>query len=244
MTIARRFAPIQAEEPALAISCSSGFPPLAHSASVPLFSGPKLSTVGCRLLAALLTPSLSKISRPRARNSFPLINLQKTGGYTPTWSYQCSSLSAVGCRLLPPLSPFTRSLTKKQGGGGVWSGQSHRGLPKSLLSSSAHNTPITGNATLQLTGRFPVSPFTLERQDAERILSHRSVASHPPPSYLTEGPVNDNFFGHLGNLQATERKARSLPLLGRFFPPAGCAWPGDRSCHLPGESLPIIEVER
>jgi hypothetical protein len=74
-----------------------------------------------------LNPFLSHHSKTRSRNPFPLISLHKTGGYTLSWSYHASPLSAKGCRLTAygsPLSPFARSLTQKQGGTADWYDQS------------------------------------------------------------------------------------------------------------------------
>ena len=83
-------------------------------------------------LASSLTSFLSHHSKPRARNSFPLISLHKTGGIPPAWSYQVSSVSAKGCRLMadgfllssffpldtkiPLVSPFPPLHPQKQGG--------------------------------------------------------------------------------------------------------------------------------
>ena len=87
-----------------------------------LFPRFELSSLDFKLSASPLNPFLSHHSRPRACNPFPLISLHKTGGYTPPWSDHSSSQSAPGCQLLAVptlLSPFTASLTKKQGGQGL-----------------------------------------------------------------------------------------------------------------------------
>ena len=83
-------------------------------------------------LASSLTPFLPHHFKTRARNSFPLISLHKTGGTPPAWSYQVSSVSAKGCRLMadgfllssffpldtkiPLVSPFPPLHPQKQGG--------------------------------------------------------------------------------------------------------------------------------
>src|SRR6266481_1650734 len=95
---------------------------LRVSALAFLFPRFELSSLDFKLSASPLNPFLSHHSRPRACNPFPLISLHKTGGYTPPWSDHSSSLSAPGCQLLAVstlLSPFTASLTKKQGGSRV-----------------------------------------------------------------------------------------------------------------------------
>jgi len=103
----------------------------AHSTSlVPSFLNFELSTFNSELPPPRLTPFPSHHSKPRARNSFPLISFQETGGYSLTWSYQSRRdalftghwLRVTGLLFLL-LTPFPRSLTHKQGGTGHWSYQ-------------------------------------------------------------------------------------------------------------------------
>ena len=64
-------------------------------------------------------------SNPRYSNNFRTL-APKTGGYTPAWSDHDSSLAAVSCQLpapSSPLTPFTATLTQRQGGTGYWSYQ-------------------------------------------------------------------------------------------------------------------------
>ena len=108
------------------------------------------------------TPFLSYHSRFRARNSFPLIDLQKTRGILPSWSDQSASLTAKGYRLGAacfPLSPFAATLTQKQGGTGYWSYQPASLLTVScrLLASPSYSPPCpTTHFPLQWEYPFPV----------------------------------------------------------------------------------------
>jgi hypothetical protein len=102
---------------------------LGVSALAFLFPRSSLPAKGYRLMADSfdLNPFLSHNSQTRARNSFRLISLHKTRGFTLSWSYHAYPLSAKGCRLTgdgSPLSPFSTSLTQKQGGIGYWYDQS------------------------------------------------------------------------------------------------------------------------
>jgi hypothetical protein len=74
----------------------------------------------------LRTLSFSVSTLSRVPSTTCALSSQKPGGYPLMWSYQVSSALAKGCRLIADgclPSPFTASLTQKQGGGGAWSYQ-------------------------------------------------------------------------------------------------------------------------
>jgi hypothetical protein len=110
--------------------------------------------------------------------SFPQLahSSAKNRGYTPAWSYHASPLSTLDCRLpvlSSPLTPFTASLTQKQGGRGYW---------------SYHSDSLSAVSSLLDTHHFPVvlrsqAPsnwvcYSMERAAFLRHRCRRSANSH------------------------------------------------------------------
>ena len=107
----------------------------AHSTSlVPSFLNTEHSTLNSELPPVLLTPFLLTLAR-HAINSCIVYHLQRMGEGVPPPGCRkmtaCSLLTPVPTSLLPrvplggvaktpPLSPFPRPLTQKQGGTGYW----------------------------------------------------------------------------------------------------------------------------
>jgi hypothetical protein len=124
---------------------SANLSALRFSAVVRSLSHFELSTLNFELPPFPLNPFLSHHSRTRARNSFRLISLHKTGGYTPAWSDHASLLLANGCRFTAKgslLTPFPTSLTQEQGRGGLVIPMRKRaGLKASATTGNAERRP-------------------------------------------------------------------------------------------------------
>src|SRR5579859_455510 len=170
MDIRRRMSPLRPPKGSVLILPLQPRP--SHSSPIP---------VG-RLFKHFRTLSFSVSSLNPATPITSALLHSRQGGYTPTWSDQSSSLSAVGCHLKTvgfPLSPFPTSLTQKQGG--TPSGHTNPNLLRRLSLSFAiqqsqiihHRPPRPPQYKLQIPGLLAMMWPTLHAHfPASRAHAH------------------------------------------------------------------------